>query len=138
MKSRRNVFVRSIRQDEAQMYFQWATESSINEFDPDVALSDTSTTWCAYDRDGPLAYQTLQQPIFLESLAPRPGITKEQAALALKELTQNAITQAHLRGIKEIYFLGSDKDTDEFASNHIFERVNMPLFRLKVKDLTCG
>jgi len=133
------VFVRPIRADESQMFFEWATENADkSKFDPEVPLFPSSVTWCAYDKEGPLAYQTIQTPLMLESLAPRPGNTPQQNAAALKELTQNAVTVAHAKGIGEIYFLGSDSDTDEFATNHIFERVNLPVYRCKLKDLTCG
>jgi hypothetical protein len=71
----------------------------------------------------------------LESLAPRPGATKEQIALAMKELTQNAVTQAHLGGSGEIYYLGSDKNTDEFAVHHLFEELPYRVFRVKLADL---
>lgn len=135
----KRVYVRGIRPDEADTFYGWAKENTVNEFDEQVPLFPSSTTWCAYDHDGPLAYQTLQQPLFLESLAPRPGASKIEIALALKELTQNAITLAHSRGCGEVYFLGSDEDTDKLAVNQIFERVNLPLFRVKLKDLTtCG
>lgn len=132
------VFVRPVRPGEAQTYFDWATENKVNEFDPQVALFPSSSTWCAFDRDGPLAFQTLQRPFVLESLAPRPGATKLQIASALKELTQNAVTQAVINGIGEIYFLGSDSATNEFASSHIFEEVPMKVYRAKIKDLSCS
>jgi len=109
--------------------------SDKSKFDPAVPLFPSSTTWCAYDKDGPLAYQTLQNPIMLESLAPRPGATPQQIALALKELTQNAITFAHLRGAGEVYFLGTDENTDIFASNKIFEELPYKIFRVKLANL---
>ena len=117
------------------MYFDWATENKANEFDPQVALFSSSTTWCAYDKDGPVAFQTIQRPLMLESLAPRPGAARLQIASALRELTQNAITQASLSGAGEIYFLGSSEETNEFATNNIFEEVPMKIFRVKLKDL---
>jgi hypothetical protein len=130
------VYVRPALPEEVQTYFGWAIENEDkNEFDPAVALFSSSTTWCAYDKDGPLAYQTLQQPIMLESLALRPGLSSAQTACCLRELTQNAITLAHVRGSGEIYFLASDTDTAEFASNHIFEEVPMKIYRTKLADL---
>ena len=74
----------------------------------------------------------------LESLAPRPGATKEQVAVAMKELTQNAITQASLAGAGEVYFLGSNEGTDALATNQIFEKLPYSVFRLKLKDLSCA
>lgn len=135
MSSKNPVFIRPVEQSEGQMYFDWANENPVNEFDPEVAKFRSSFTWCAYDKNGPLAYQTVQQPLMLESLALRPGATKLQAAIALRELTQNAITQAHLKGVGEIYYLGSDKDTDTFSTNNVFEELPYRIFRVKVKDL---
>lgn len=138
MSTNKRIFVRPVQQNEGQLYFDWARENPVNEFDPDVALFPSSNTWCAYDKDGPLAYQTVQQPFMLESLAPRPGATKYQIAIALKELTENVITQAHIKGVGEIYFLGTDADTDAMAGNQIFERLEFPVYRVKLKDLSCA
>lgn len=133
----RHVYVRPIWDHEGKQYLDWALENPHGEFDPQVPLFNSSTTWCAYDKDGPLVFQTLQRPIMLESLAPRPGATKEQVALAMKELTQNAITKANEWGAGEIYFLGSEDGTNALASNQIFEEVPMKVYRLKLKDLLC-
>ena len=136
--NKRHVYVRPIWDSEGKQFLDWALENSHGEFDAQVPLFNSSTTWCAYDKDGPLVYQTVQRPIMLESLAPRPGATKQQVAVAMKELTQNAITLAHSTGAGEIYFLGSEEDTEDLATNQIFERVILPCYRLKIKDLTCG
>jgi hypothetical protein len=71
----------------------------------------------------------------LESLAPRPGATKQQIASAMKELTQNAITQASILDAGEVYYLGSDADTDEFSTSHIFQELPYKVFRVKLADL---
>lgn len=133
------IFVRGAKPEETQLFFDWAKENARGEFDPEVARFKSSITWCAYDKDGPLAFQTVQRPLMLESLAPRPGATNLQIASALRELTQNAVSQASIIGAGEIYFLGSSDDTNKFATNNIFEEVPMKVFRLKLKDLTtCG
>jgi hypothetical protein len=132
------VYVRPIHPQESEMFLGWALENSKGNFDPETPRFPSSRTWCAYDKDGPLVFQTVQQPLMLESLAIRPGASKEQVASAMKELTQNAITQAHLGGSGEIYFLSSDKDTDEFASNKIFEELPYRVLRVKLKDLSCS
>lgn len=132
----KRVYVRGARPDETQMYFSWAIENADkSEFDAAVALYPSSTTWCAYDSDGPLVFQTLQNPIMLESIAPRPGADPRQIASALKELTQNAITHASNRGAGEVYYLGTNADTDAFATNHIFEELPFKVFRVRLSDL---
>jgi hypothetical protein len=130
------VYIRPIEPHEADIFIGWARENPTNEFDPAVALFPSSTTWCAYDSTGPLAYQTIQMPLMLESLAPRPGLFPIQTASCLKELTQNAVTQASCRGAGEIYFLGSNDETNQFAANHIFEEVPMKVYRLRLADLS--
>jgi hypothetical protein len=119
------------------MYLDWGLENSHGEFDAQVPLFPSSTTWCAYDKDGPLVFQTIQKPLMLETLAPRPGATKEQVALAMKELTQNAITLAHASGSGEIYFLSTEPGTDHMAGNQIFTELPYKVYRAKLKDLTC-
>jgi hypothetical protein len=133
--NKRHVFVRPISPHESALFLGWALENPHGEFDAEVPRFPSSRTWCAYDKDGPLVFQTIQQPLMLESLAPRPGATKEQIAIATKELTQNAITQASLGGSGEIYYLSSDPDTDRLATNQIFTELPYKVFRVKLADL---
>jgi hypothetical protein len=134
---RHHVFVRLAKEVDGQLYLPWAAENADkNGFDPEVPFFSSSRTWCAFDKDGPLAYQTIQRPVMLESVAPRPGATKEQIAVALKELTQNAVTHAFSEGAGEIYYLGTDADTDAMATNQVFEKLPNSVYRLKLKDLT--
>jgi hypothetical protein len=135
--NKRHVFVRPIYPEESSLFLGWALENPHGDFDPETPKFRSSRTWCAYDKDGPLVFQTIQQPLMLESLAPRPGATKEQIAVAMKELTQNAITQAHIGGAGEIYFMGSDEGTNALAMNQIFEEVPGKMYRLKIKELSC-
>lgn len=129
------IYVRPAQSHEGQLVFDWGMENAKGNFDPEVARFGSSITWCAYDADGPLCFQTIQRPLMLESLAPRPGATKQQIASAMKELTQNAVTQAHVMEAGEVYFLSSDEDTDEFAANHIFEKLPYSVFRVKLRNL---
>lgn len=130
------VYVRPIEPGEADIFYSWAVENEDkSKFDPATPLYKSSTTWCAYDSTGPLAYQTIQRPIMLESLAPRPGLSPIQISSLLKELTKNAITFAHTTGAGEVYFLGTDDDTDQFASNKIFEQLPYKIYRVKLANL---
>ncbi len=136
--NKRHIYVRPALENEGQMFFDWSRENEHGDFDPEVPMFKSSTTWCAYDKDGPLVFQTIQRPLMLESLAPRPGATKEQIALSMKELTQNCVTQAHILGAGEIYYLGSQDETDALATNQIFEKLPHSIFRVKIKELTCS
>lgn len=129
------IYVRPAQSHEGQLVFDWGTENAKGNFDPEVARFGSSITWCAYDADGPVCFQTIQRPLMLESLAPRPGATKQQIASAMKELTQNAITQSWVMDAGEIYFLGSDEETNDFAVKKLFEKLPYTVYRLKLKDL---
>lgn len=135
---RNRVFVRPAKEYEGKLFFDWAAESEVNNFDPEVPRFPSTVTWCAYDKDGPLAFQPVQRPLMLDSTAIRPGATKEQAVVAFRELVQNAVTQAHIVGAGEIYFLGSDQTTSDLAKNQAFEELDVRIYRLKVKATECG
>ena len=131
-----SIFVRPARQNEEKMVVDWAKENSEkNGFDQATLYFPTTCTLCAYDKEGPIAFLPVQAPFMMESFAPKPGISKLQAAAAFKELTQYLVSQAHLRGVGEIYFLGSDDETNEWASGRIFEKLPYHVYRVKIKDL---
>jgi hypothetical protein len=130
------VFVRSARKDESDRFKEWAlANAEKNGLDLGVLTYPSTTVLCAFDETGPLAYLPVQQPAFMESLAPRPGLTDHDRAMVFKALTQTLVTQCASSGKGEIYFLASDKDTAEFAENHKFEKVPYAVYRLKLKDL---
>lgn len=135
---KRRIWVRSARSGDGLQFAQWSLANKHNEFDSKVPLYPSSLTRCAYNEHGPVAYLPIQQPIFLESLAASPDATKEDIALALKELVQATITLAHDRGAGEIYFLGTEDGTNSLAENQLFERLPWPVYRLRLSDLEKG
>ena len=120
---------------DGEMFLGWAKENEHGEFDPAVALFPSSFTWCAYDKDGPLAFQTIQQPFMLETLAFRPGATHRQKTVAIRELTHNAIAQASLKGAGEVYFVATEEGTNDLADSQMFEELPWRVFRAKIRDL---
>ncbi len=132
---RRHIFCRPVRSADSEQFKQWSiANASKNNFDPDVPNFPSTFVLCAYDKTGPLCYMPIQSPFFMEGIAPRPGLSKEDTAICLKEFTQAAVTQAHIKGVGEIYFLGSEDGTDAMATNHVFEELPYRVFRLKLKD----
>ena len=129
------IFVRPHRADDAETHWNWAVKNPVNGFDPGVVGYPTSFVLCAYDETGPLAYMPVQQPLMMESLAPRPGLSKLQTAAVLKAITQAVVTQSYVKGAGEIYFLGTDPPTDEFATGRIFEELPYKVYRVKIKTL---
>lgn len=132
---RHHLFVRPARPEDSEQFLEWSRNTSNNGFDPEVARYPSTITWCVYDKSGPLAYMPMQCPLVMDSLASRPGASKSEIASALKELTQEFVTQAHIRGSGEILFLGSEEGTDRLATNQLFEELPYKVYRLRVKDL---
>jgi hypothetical protein len=132
---RRHLYTRPARVGDGETFLEWSRNNPNNGFDPDVAKYPSTITWVVYDKFGPLAMMPMQCPLMMESIATRPGASKLEIAEAMKELTQQFVTQAHSRGAGEIYFLGTDEGTDSMATNQIFEPLTYKVYRLKIKDL---
>lgn len=131
----RHLFVRPAKPEDVVIFEEWSRNTPDNGFDPKVATYPSTITWCVYDQHGPLAYMPMQCPLVMDSLASRPWASKSEVAAALKELTQEFVTQAHIRGAGEILFLGSEQGTNEMATNQLFEELPYKVYRLKLKDL---
>lgn len=129
------VFVRPAKPGDETKFLDWSIENPDNGFDPQVVKTPSTMVLCAYDKTGVLAYQPVQQVFMMDSYAGRPGNTKLQTANALKELFQETVTQAHIKGINEIYYLGTEEGTDRMTTKHVFEELPYKIFRIKVSDL---
>lgn len=136
--SRSRVFVRPARQSEAAQFLEWSSQTP--EFDPAPASYPSTITWAAYTKGKVISYMPIQTPfvleesLMLESVGVNPDATLLEKATALAQLTENAITQAHSRGIGEIYFLGSDDATEHFAKHRVFEELPYKIYRLRIRD----
>lgn len=133
----RHIFVRPARAAEAQRFLEWSVATPNNLFDKDVASYPSTKTLCAYNKQGPVLYVPRQQVFFLESLAINPEASEIDIAAALKEITQNVVSEAHEKGVGEIYFLCRDEATLEFAKRQCFEELPWRLCRIRLKDLEC-
>jgi len=77
----------------------------------------------AWDRDLP-AYLPVQQPLLLENLLFRPGLTDRDRALCIARLTEYAVSEAFRRDAGELYFLCRDASTCEYAERHHWKRID--------------
>jgi hypothetical protein len=129
------MFVRPAKLGDETKFLDWSVENPDNGFDPEVAKSPSTFVLCAYDKTGAVAYQPVQQVFMMDSYAGRPGNTKLQTAVAMKELFQETVTQAHIKGVSEIYYLGTEVGTDAMTTKHVFEELPYKVFRVKVASL---
>jgi len=132
----KHIFVRPARPSELPQFLDWAQKTENNEFDPSVVRHPTTFTLVAFDKDGPLVYMPIQQPLMLESLAIRPGAETSDIAMAMKELIQAAVTCAYSKGAGEVYFLSTEEGTSEMAEKQAgFEKLPWAVYRVKLRDL---
>lgn len=134
----RHIWVRPARSEDGQKFVEWSLKTKNNLFDPEAALGPSGLTVCAYGKAGPILYAPTQSPIFMEALAINPDAEPTEVAVALKEVVHFLVSQCHIRGINEIYFMCADDSTAEFAKRQAFEEIPHRLFRLKIKDLERG
>lgn len=133
----KHIFVRPAKAVEAKLFLEWAkANQERSAFDPAVPAYTTTFTLCAFDENGPLLFMPVQQPLMLESLAMRPGATEKEIAAAIKEIFQECVTQAAIKGNGEIYFACTDEGTGEFAEGQtVFEPLPWKFYRLRLSDL---
>lgn len=109
--------------------------ADINLFDPSIMNSPTTDVLCAFGETGPLMFTPRQRVVCVESLAPRPGLSPREEALALRETMKVIVYDAQKEGIGEVMFACTDERVIEFAKNNGFEEVPYKFLRLKVQQL---
>jgi hypothetical protein len=130
-----HIFVRPAKPEDTKKFIDWSLETPDNEFDPEVVKFPSTFVLCAYDKTGALAYQPVQQAFIMDAFAGRPGLSKLETAAAMKEFTQELVTQAHIKGVGEIYFIGTESGTNDMAKGSVFDELPFKVFRLKIAKL---
>lgn len=127
------IYVRPARSSEAELFIKWAKKQP--EWDAFIGLHPGTFTLAAFNKDKIVAFLPVQQPFMYETFAPNPEATDLELATAMKEFTQFLVSQAHLKNVAELYFLGSDMDTNNLATNHLFEKLPFTVYRVRISDL---
>lgn len=97
-----------------------ATTPDGDLFDLDVMNHQSTFLLMAFNQDGPLAFLPVQQPLMLENLIFRPGLTRSETAQAITRLAEHAVEETYARDAGEAYFLCRDASTLNFAERHGF------------------
>jgi hypothetical protein len=103
-----------------------------NLFDPVVLSYPSTVILKASDGERALVFMPVQQCQVWESLGISPQASELETAAALKALTHVLRFKALENGQKEIYFICTEESTQKFAEKHGFERINSPVFRMKL------
>jgi hypothetical protein len=115
---------------EKKTVLEWALRTP--EFDPSILDYPTLQTLVCYDADGPVAYLPMQRVLMLESSARREGIGDLKSINALRDLIKAAEVVASSHGIKEIYFVATDKELGAVAARNGFEELPWKTYRMKL------
>lgn len=87
-----------------------------------------------------VAYLPVQQPLMLENLLFRPGLSDRERSLAITRMVEASISEAFSRGSGEVYFLCRHAETCAFAERHQFKRIDgeqglgLKVYRLNLRE----
>lgn len=93
-------------------------------FDFDVLRHNSTFTLKAFGSKGPTAYAPIAQPLMIEHLIMRPGLSLAETGQAIVRLAEHAIEEAYRRDVGDIYFLGHDESTCKFAERYGFKELS--------------
>ena len=128
------IFVKPIDAEDVKEFKQLLQQNAgKNGFDPDILGYPNLEIIKAQKNGLNLAFLPVQHAIVAESVAISPQASQEEAALAMRDMMQVVMFGAYKGGIREIYFLGSDEATSKMAEKRGFEKIEVPVFRLKLR-----
>lgn len=139
-----HIVIREARaREELDTAKEWAQSTPDGDLlDLDVFEHDSTfllsavTSGEKVQRGMPIAYLPVQQPLMLENLIFRPGLTDRDRALAITRLTEAAIGEAYRRDVGELYFLCRHESTCAFAERHKFKLLpdELKVYRLNLLE----
>lgn len=108
-----------------------------NLIDFDIFNHKDTFTVEAFADNGTRGFCPIQQPLMMENLIFRPGLTERETAQVIAKLGDYAIEEAYRRDAGEIYFLCRDQSTCDFALRHGFKDIaelGLKTFRLNLLE----
>jgi hypothetical protein len=93
--------------------------------DLDVFNHQSTFTLKAFGKDGIRGFAPIAQPLMIEHLIFRPGLSVTETAQTIWLLAQHVIEEAYRRDVGDVYFLGHDESTCRFAERSgLFKEVS--------------
>lgn len=117
--------------DRAQ-FEQWLEMAQERNHADDHAKTAATVLEAVNGKGDTICYMPVVPVIMLESLAPKPGATPIEMANALKTLVVGAAQLAAAGGSHELVFWASDEATAALAERGGFEKMSMPMYRLRL------
>ena len=127
---------RRARWDEARQVGEWThANREKNHYDPEIFKYESTRVLAVDKSREPILYLPYQLVILAEALAPKPGLSPGDTAAGIKEALHEIVRVAMQSKIGEVYFLGGDVETAEFAKAHGFEELHLKVMRLKPTNM---
>lgn len=122
-------------EQEAKELIAWSVEGLANNnyFDPNVLFYPATIKLCAGSDSKRVVYVPVQHVLMLESLAINPEASKTEVAVGLRVAVNACQLLAQQAGIGEIYFLGTNDQTNAFAQKHGFTEVPWKAYKMPAK-----
>lgn len=121
----KRLLIRTAAKRKPALLEEWATTTRDGHLlDLDVFKHDSTFTLEAFARDGVHAFSPIAQPLMIEHLIFRPGLSVAETGQAIVRLAEHAIEEAYRRDVGDVYFLGHDASTCEFAERYGFTEVS--------------
>jgi hypothetical protein len=124
---------RAAQPHDSKNYSDWLKAASdINLVDTKVYSYPTCNT-VVVEQDGePVLMNSFHAVLVMEALAPKPGLSPKDEALALRELYATVQRIADATGVREVWFMCADERLHKFIERRGFEKVNTAMFRITV------
>ncbi len=111
----------TLRDSAPDQLFEFARTTRDGDLiDLDVFKHGSTFTLEAFGRDGTHAYSPIAQPLMIEHLIFRPGLSIAETGQAIARLAEHAVEEAFRRDVGDVYFLGHDESTCKFAERYGF------------------
>lgn len=91
--------------------------------DLDIFKHDSTFILKAFGKSGVRGYSPIAQPLMIEHLIFRPGLSQSETANTIWLLAEHTIEEAYRRDVGDVYFLGHDPSTCEYAERHGFKDI---------------
>ena len=131
--SRSHVFVEKAQPEDRDELIKFMDSTPENLCDPKVFGYSSLTTLKAVKEGKPLVFLPIHTVFMLESLAICPNNGAVETATALAELVKIVRWEAVNAGHGELWFACKEASTQAFAEKHGFERVDVPMFKMRLK-----
>lgn len=114
---------------------EWIAKGEDNYFDPAVMSYPVTTPLALRSKSKTIMYVPVQKVFMMESLAINPEATNHEIAVALRELIVTVAYQSQQLGQGELYFMGTNEKTNEFALKHGLEELPWKAYRMRAFEV---